>query len=386
MNHVMAMQPNPKKAVLSDLYQRKGAGLYPIPTSSHLVALSRHERDDRNPSHEGGDRSDFSRVQSDLPGKGMWKRYDGSKKPWHHAKLSNRADAFGIVKLVKDGKAPKDGMAMFAFNKISYLSSDARTKQTSLLSTAITKVNHECSNINVCSHDVYVSTPVGEDNDNVFSPGLNQLWVIMDSGRHEILTNVVIAARADDDAVAYFAGCPRSGNEAFHTVMSFDFNQFSTPVNPLNYLVTASSSNGFASVQLDIAHVGYGYSDGASPYTIVKWTLSVGSIGGWFDRGSSGASGNILIWWSTKQEHNEFNYFITKGMQIYDICHCYHTNSGQLHVCLNGSVGETFEDKIASDILGGTYEEKKDESWLWNQRPRGLKSGSWRQCYSNFNR
>merc|ERR1719265_3123315 len=117
-------------------------------------------------------------------------------------------------------------MAMFAFNKISYLSSDARTKQTSLLSTAITKVNHECSNINVCSHDVYVSTPVGEDNDNVFSPGLNQLWVIMDSGRHEILTNVVIAARADDDAVAYFAGCPRSGNEAFHTVMSFDFNQF----------------------------------------------------------------------------------------------------------------------------------------------------------------
>jgi len=383
----MAMQPNPKKAVLSDLYQRKGRGKYPVPTGSHLIALSRHERDDKNPSHEGGSRSDLTRVIADLPGKGMWRRYDGSRKPWHHAKLSNRADAFGIVKLVKDGKAPKDGMSMFAFNKITYLKSEDRNKQKSLLNNAINKINYECWRINVCSHDVYVSTPVGEDNDNVFSPGLNQLWVIMDSGRHNILANLVIAARADDDAVAYFAGCPRGNNEAFHTMMSFSFNAFSTPINPLDYFVDASSSNGFSSVTLSVAHVGFGNdaSNRGSAYTVVRWTLSTGTIGGWFDRGSSGASGNILIWWSTKQEHNEFNYFITKGMQIYDLCHCYHTNNGQLHVCLNGGVGTSFQDKIASDILGGTYAEKKDSSWLWTQRPWGWKR-RWVQCYANYNR
>lgn len=384
MNHVMAMQPNPKKAVLSDLYHRKAGQKYPTPTSSDLVCLSRHERDDPSPSEEGGDRSDLNYIQSDLPGKGIWKRYDGSRKPWTHAKISNRGDAFGIVKLVKDGKAPKDGMKMHAFSKIAYLNNSNRNKQKSLLTTAIANINRECWKIEVCSHDVYVSTPIGQDNDNVFSPGLNQLWVILDSGRHNILANVVIASKANDAAVAYFAGCPRNSNEAFHSVMCFPFNEFSTPINPLDYRVWASTSNGFSSVTLDVSHVG-----NDSNYTIVRWTCATDSISGWMDRGSSGSTGNILFWWTTKQEYNEFQYFMTKGVQIYDICHCYHVNSNQLTICLIGSdVGETnFQDKIANDIIEGTYAEMKDASWVWTTRPKGRKSnGSWPTCEANFNR
>jgi hypothetical protein len=385
MNHVMAMQPNPKKAVLSDLYHRKAGQKYPTPTSSELVCTSRHERDDPHPSEEGGSRTNLYKIESDLPGKGIWKRYDGSRKPWTHAKISNRADAFGIVKLVKDGKAPKDGMMMHSFAKIAYLSNTERNKQKSILNTAISKIGKECWKINVCSHDVYVSTPVGEDNDNVFSPGLNQLWVILDSGRNEILANVVIASKADDSAIAYFAGCPRNGNVGFNSVMSFLFNEFSSPINPLDYLVVASTSNGFSTVTLDVSHVG-----NDTNYTIVRWTCATDTISGWKDRGPSGSRGNILFWWSSLQTYNEFQYFMTKGVQIYDICHCYHTNTNQLTICLiSAEIGEakTFEDKIAEDIIGGTHDEMKNASWVWLTRPRGRKSNnSWATCEAVFNR
>lgn len=389
----MAMQPNPKKAVLSDLYQRKPARTYPGVTNSNLRANSRHRRLDMYPSLEDGDRTDYRCVYGDLVGQGMWVRYNGNNKPWKHTKISQQDHAMGIVRLVKDGRIPGDDMLVRPFMKIGYMTAAERGKQNDLLKAAVYKIENrhdgECWHIDYCSHDVYTSIPVGRDNKHVFSPGLNQLWVIMDSGRHEILAHVVVAAKAEDEAVAYFAGCPRANvNEAFHSVMTFQFNSFSTADNPLDYLVQASSSTGFATLTLEVAYVGKGHGTGGVQYVTVLWTLEVGGIPGWLDEGPGPRNRPFEFWWASLEKMNEFNYFMTKGLQIYEICHCYHMTTHQLQVCLLDGLGKTFAEKLALKMMLDTYKQRKDVPENWDIRPKAWPFWfhTWILCYDNFHR
>jgi hypothetical protein len=316
----------------------------------------------------------------------MWKRYDGSRKPWTHAKLSNRGDAFGIIKLVRDGKSPKDyqsaakkqHMAMCSFSKISYLTGPEQQQQANFLTEAIRKIDYECSNINLCSHDVYVCTPVGEDNDNIFSPGLNQLWMILDRGRHDILADVVMAARAKDEATAYFVSCPLDGGRHFRSVMCFQFDSFSTDQNPLYYSATVDVTTGFSSVYLEVSYTSL------DSYVIIRWTCAVGTIEHWKDRGASGSRGPVVLWWTTTQEYNEFTYFMTKAIQIFEICHCYFISDGQLSICLNGGIGDDFQDRVGDDLIAGTYASKRTESYVWTTIPRGFAANAWTNCHDSW--
>jgi hypothetical protein len=294
-------------------------------------------------------------------GQGLWKRYDGNRgKPWRHAKIDENWKAKGLVEMARDGRKPNDGM------KYTVMDNHYRNQ----LTNAINNIKRECSNVGNCFHDNYISIPVGEHNNHVFSPGLNQLWVILDPGRHDVLANVVVGSQADDASCAYYIG--GSNNNGFVTQMSFDFTTFSEATNPITFRTALSTSSGLAALYMDIKHTG------GNQYIHVAVTCAYGTIGGWKARSS--------FWqWGWKHVQKEFGLFVDKGTQIYDLCHCYHRGNANLVSCTTASGGSSIWDNAIGDVVKFVHSAFLQSSRLWVHVPTVYYSnGGSASCWSHY--
>jgi len=304
-----------EKAVLSDLYLRKGnpSTKYPHPRGDETKCSTRHNRHDPSPRNafKNSVSNSVNKINADMTAVGLWKRYDGTgNKPWGHAKIANSGQAKGLVKMAADGRQPKDHV----WNNdsppklVAFACDPMGTSYKNNLLSAYNTMKKSCSNIATCKHDNYISIPCGEASGNVFSPGLNQLWVILDQWRSTLHTHVVVGAQADDSSVAYYIGQNTGG---YVTKMSFSFTSFSQPDNPLTFtLGVSTSSDGLASLKMVITHKPGGQ------YITVQWSCAYGGVSGWKDRWSG--------WkWGWSHIAKEFELFCDKATQIYDLCHCY---------------------------------------------------------------
>jgi hypothetical protein len=352
-----------EKAILSDLYLRKAAAKYPHPSGSELTCSTHHHRNDPQPSRSADGHYVpwwVYRAEMYLIGDGLWKRYDGNRgKPWRHAKINENWKAKGLVEMARDGRTPDDGI------KYRVMNNHYRNQ----LVNAINSVKHECSNVGNCRHDNYISIPVGESDDTVFSPGLNQMWIILDAGRHDVLCHVVVGSQADDSSVAYYIGA-QDGN-GFNTVMSFDFTTFSDKENPMMFKLGVSTGNGLASLIMDIKHSGGSkwiwknvwQWTGGNKYIHVKWACRYGGIGGWKPRSD--------VWmWGYKHYHKEFALFLDKGTQIFDICHCYVTGGGNLVNCTTADDGSGLWHEVLGVLIQDIHRVALMSTRLWHIVPR----------------
>jgi len=353
-----------EKAILSDLYLRKAAPKYPQPSGSELTCSTHHHRNDPQPSYSANGAyvpSNVRRVESYLIGDGLWKRYDGNRgKPWRHAKVDANWKAKGLVEMARDGRTPNDAHKYVAMNR----------HYKNQLKNAINTVKRECNDVGNCRHDNYISIPVGENNDTVFSPGLNQMWIILDPGRHHVLCHVVVGSQADDSSVAYYIGADQG--QGFNTVMSFDFTTFSDLNNPLMFKLQVNTGTGFASLIMNIKH----HNRGGRKYIHVKWQCRFGGISGWKDRWS-------ILMWGHKHYHKEFSLFLDKGTQIYDICHCYHQGSGNLINCVTSDDGSGMWHEALGILVQSVHLLILSNAGLWHIIPR-VYVGHWKSCWNHY--
>jgi len=352
-----------EKAVLSDLYLKKAAKKYPHPSGSELTCSTHHHRNDPQPSRSADGKwylSYVTKAESYLVGNGLWKRYDGNHgKPWRHAKVDGNWKAKGLVEMARDGRKPNDGIKYRPMNN----------HYKNQLRNAINSIKYECSNVGNCRHDNYISIPVGESDRTVFSPGLNQMWVILDAGRHHVLAHVVTGSQADDSSVAYYIG--RNDGNGFNTVMSFDFTTFSTAENPLMFQLGVSTGNGLASLIMNIKHAG------GAKYIHVKWQCGYGGIGGWKDRWS-------VLMWGYKHYAKEFSLFLDKGTQIFDICHCYHNGGGNLVNCTTADDGSGLWHEVLGHLIQAIHSGVLRSNGLWYISPRCWYSGGVYTCWHRY--
>jgi len=353
-----------EKAVLSDLYLKKAAKKYPHPSGSELTCGTHHHRNDPQPSRSADGKwhlSYVTRAESYLVGNGLWKRYDGNHgKPWRHAKVDGNWKAKGLVEMARDGRMPNDNI------KYRIMSNHYKNQ----LRNAINAVKHECNTISNCRHDNYISIPVGESDRTVFSPGLNQMWIILDAGRHDVLCHVVVGSQADDSSVAYYIGARE--NNGFNTVMSFDFTTFSGPNNPLMFRLGVSTGNGLASLVMDINHYG------AGKYIHVLWQCGYGGISGWKPRSD-------ILMWGWKHYATEFGLFLNKGTQIFDICHCYHNGGGNLVNCTTADDGAGFFHEILGILIKNVHRSYLQRDGIWYISPRCWTSWGWSgHCWTRY--
>jgi hypothetical protein len=264
--------------------------------------------------------------------------------------------------MARDGRTPNDGIKYRAMNN----------HYKNQLKNAINSVKHECSNVGNCRHDNYISIPVGEANATVFSPGLNQMWIILDPGRHHVLCHVVVGSQADDSSVAYYIGADQG--QGFNTVMSFDFTTFSDENNPLMFKLEVNTGSGLASLIMDIKH----HNSGGNKYIHVKWQCRFGGISGWKDRWS-------ILMWGHKHYHKEFSLFLDKGTQIYDICHCYHYGSGNLVNCTTADDGSGIWHEALGILIQCVHILILSNGNLWHIVPR-VYTGSWKTCWVHYMR
>ena len=364
-----------EKAVLSDLYLRKGnpSTKYPQPRGQETKCSTRHKRSDPRPRNafKNSVSNSINHVNSDMTAVGLWKRYDGQyNKGWNHAKIANTGQAKGLVKMAADGRQPKD----YVWNedsppKLVAFACDAMgSSYKSNLLSAYNTMKKSCSNINTCKHDNYVSIPCGENNNNVFSPGLNQLWIILDQWRSRLHTHVVVGAQADDSSVAYYIG---QGIGGYLTKMSFSFTSFSQPDNPLTFTLGVNTdSGGLANLKMVITHA----RGNGGVYITVQWSCAYGGVSGWKDRWSS--------WkWGWAEVAKEFELFCDKATQIYDICHCYVHAYQYIQCTLNTGENDVWQASIG--LFGDSLiQALLVNDGLWSSKPRKYSSSSSWQCWT----
>jgi len=352
-----------EKAILSDLYLKKAAKKYPHPSGHELTCGTHHHRNDPQPSRSADGHYVpwwVVKAESYLVGNGLWKRYDGNRgKPWRHAKINENWKAKGLVEMARDGRTPDDGIKYRVMNN----------HYKNQLKNAINSVKHECSNVGNCRHDNYISIPVGEDDETVFSPGLNQMWIILDAGRHDVLCHVVVGSQADDSSVAYYIGSRE--NNGFNTVMSFDFTTFSSAENPMLFQLGVSTGNGLASLIMNINH------HGGNKYIHVYWGCGYGGIGGWKPRSD-------IFMWGYKNYATEFALFLDKGTQIFDICHCYVTGGGNLVNCTTADDGSGLWHEALGMLIQNFHRTYLRRGSLWHIQPTSYMS--WGPTYSCWDR
>jgi len=360
-----------KKAVLSDLYLRKLSPKYPQPTGGDLICTSRHHRNDPDPTKAGDNRVDSNvrNVESDLEGVGVWRRYGNGGKPWRHARISSAGQARGLMEMARDGKKPNDGVM-----KHEPMSSTYKSR----LSTAVSSIKSK--GVNSCAHDNWISVPVGEANANVFSPGLNQLWITYDPDRQGIYGHVVVGAKADDSSIAYYIGAKQ--DQGTVSTMSFAFTTFSSPSNPITFTVGVNTGNGFPTLTMDIKHA-----SGNQKYIRVVFSCrTVGSYSNGSDFVHKWKTRWNWAYWGYHHVMMEFGLFLDKGSQIYDICHCYYQTNSEVVKCVTMDGSTSMWDSIVGEIVSFVRDVfLKSQSELWDTRPRvTYTNGATNYCWNHF--
>jgi len=362
-----------EKAVLSDLYLRKGTppAKYPHPRGNEAKCSTRHKRADPNPrrAFKNNVAWNVNKINADMTAAGLWKRYDGnSAKPWGHAKIANSGQAKGLIKMAADGRQPKD----YVWNNdsppklVAFACDPMGSSYKNSLLSAYNTMKSSCSNIANCRHDNYISIPCGEASGNVFSPGLNQLWVIVNYYRTALMAHVVVGAQADDSSVAYYIG---HGEGGFVTKMSFSFTSFSQPDNPLTFTLTVTTGwTGLASLRMDIKHTG------STQYITVVWSCNYGGVSGWKDRWSG--------WkWGWSHIAKEFELFCDKATQIYDLCHCYEYGWNYIACTLNTGTDDVWMSAL-SLFAESLITALALNDGLWSSAPHSYVGSSASRCWT----
>jgi len=90
--------------------------------------------------------------------------------------------------------------------------------------------------------------------------------------------------------------------------------------------------------------------------------------------------------WGWKHVMKEFSLFVEKGTQIYDICHCYHSNNYALMSCTTASGGSSIWEAAIAEIIKWVRDAFLSRSSIWEKVPTVTYSNwSKASCWSHYN-